>query len=212
MIKQKYRVLVLAPHTDDGEFGCGGTLAKFLQEGMEVYYVAFSSCEASLPRGAAKDTLIIELKNAANSLGIKKENLVIFDYPVRKFPSHRQAILEDLVKLNREIKPDIVFLPSTYDTHQDHNTISDEGFRAFKKCTILGYELPWNNLTFTTSSFMFLTEEHIQSKIKAIKCYKSQYGRQYSTEDSIRSHAVMRGTQIGFQFAESFEVIRLIMK
>src|SRR5581483_8652265 len=35
------RVLVLAPHTDDGEFGCGGTMARLVEAGAEVRYVAF---------------------------------------------------------------------------------------------------------------------------------------------------------------------------
>ena len=39
------RILVLAPHTDDGEFGCGGSIARFASEGNEVHYVAFSAAE-----------------------------------------------------------------------------------------------------------------------------------------------------------------------
>lgn len=38
-------VLVLAPHTDDGEFGCGGSIAKFVRQGARVVYVAFSAAE-----------------------------------------------------------------------------------------------------------------------------------------------------------------------
>ena len=37
------RVLVLAPHTDDGELGCGGTISRMVEEGREVYYAAFST-------------------------------------------------------------------------------------------------------------------------------------------------------------------------
>ena len=44
-------VLILAPHTDDGELGCGGTIAKLIEEGSEVYYAAFSVCETSVPEG-----------------------------------------------------------------------------------------------------------------------------------------------------------------
>ncbi len=39
------RILVLAPHTDDGEFGCGGSIAKFIEAGKEVFYAAFSTAE-----------------------------------------------------------------------------------------------------------------------------------------------------------------------
>ena len=42
MIETWKRVLVLAPHTDDGEFGCGGTMARLVEAGVEVHYQAFS--------------------------------------------------------------------------------------------------------------------------------------------------------------------------
>lgn len=53
------KILVLSPHPDDGELGAGGTIARFLEENREVYYIAFSSCEKSIPTELAKDTLII---------------------------------------------------------------------------------------------------------------------------------------------------------
>ena len=57
MIDGVKRALVLAPHTDDGEFGCGGTMARLVDEGAEVRYVAFSIATRSLPEGFAPDTL-----------------------------------------------------------------------------------------------------------------------------------------------------------
>ena len=41
------KILILAPHTDDGEFGCGASIAKFIKEDKEVYYAAFSLAEES---------------------------------------------------------------------------------------------------------------------------------------------------------------------
>jgi LmbE family N-acetylglucosaminyl deacetylase len=208
----KKKILVLATHTDDGEFGCGGTIAKLLEAGAEVYYVAFSSCDESLPPDLPKDTLIKELFDATKSLGIPDSNVRVLNYPVRKFTSFRQDILEDMVQLNIEISPDVVFLPSTYDTHQDHNTISNEGFRAFKKRTMLGYELPWNNMSFNTGCFVLLNESHVNSKISAIHWYKSQEGRPYFKANTIRALAITRGTQIGAKFSEAFEVVRLVIE
>ena len=206
------KILILAPHTDDGEFGCGGTIAKFISQGKDVYYVAFSSCEQSVPEGMPKDILSKEVKEATKVLGIKPKNLILLNYEVRKFPELRQSILEDMVKLNNQIKPDLVLLPSPNDTHQDHSTISIEGFRAFKKTTILGYEVPWNNLSFTTNLFSIIDEKQIIKKINALKCYRSQNFRTYANEEFIRSLAITRGTQIGGKYAECFEVIRAIIK
>jgi len=75
----------------------------------------------------------------------------------------------------------------------------------------LGYEIPWNNITFHTQSFIKLEERHIIKKIEALKAYKSQQGRFYANEEFIRSLAITRGTQISVKYAEAFEVIRWVM-
>jgi len=210
-MKSKKIVLVLAPHTDDGELGCGATIAKYCSEGYEVYYVAFSIATRSLPQGMHPQTLAIEVTNATKVLGLKKENLILFDFDVRRFKEFRQEILEEMIKLKSKINPDIVFVPSPTDIHQDHQVISEEGLRAFKNCSILGYEMPWNNVSFNTRSFLKLEDEHIQKKIDCLLEYKSQAHRTYLNENFIRSLATVRGVQIGCKYAEAFEVIRWIM-
>lgn len=206
------RVLVLAPHTDDGEFGCGGTIAKMIKNGTEVYYAAFSACEQSVLPQFPKDILITEVKKATQKLGIKKENLILFKYDVRTFNFHRQEILDDIIKLRDTLKPDAVFMPSVNDIHQDHATISNEAIRAFKFNSIFCYELIWNNFNFETTCFNYLDESHIESKVEALKEYKSQQHRSYANEEFIRSLARTRGVQIGTKYAEVFEVVRLIHK
>jgi len=212
MIKNFKRVFVLAPHTDDGELGAGGTISKLIDNGAEVYYFAFSTAEESVPEGFASDILKTEVLNATSKIGIKKENVIIYNYQVRKLNYVRQEILENLIKHKREIKPDLVLMPSLHDIHQDHSTIAQEGLRAFKTCTILGYELIWNNLTFNTTSFVKLEERYIKCKCNALKEYKSQEGRDYMSEEFIFSLARTRGVQIGTKYAESFEVIRWIIE
>jgi LmbE family N-acetylglucosaminyl deacetylase len=206
-----HRVLILAPHTDDGEFGCGGSISKWIDENKDVYYIAFSSAGKSVPRGRPKDILKKEIREATKVLGMMKENLILLNYPVREFPEYRQDILEDMIKLGKKLKPELVLLPSTQDTHQDHQTVSQEGFRAFKKISIIGYEMPYNNLNFSTNLFVTLEEEHIDRKIAALKCYKSQLNRTYANDDFVRGLAKVRGTQIGVGYAEVFEVIRWVI-
>jgi N-acetylglucosamine malate deacetylase 1 len=206
------RILILAPHTDDGEFGCGASIARFMAEGHDVHYVAFSAAEKSVPAGMPTDTLRKEVVCATGVLGIASKNLRVLDFEVRTFPAFRQEILEVMVRLNAELDPSMVFLPSSNDTHQDHQTVSAEGFRAFKKTSIFGYELPWNNLTFTSSAFIVVEESHLEQKIKALACYASQSDRTYATGDFVRSIAKVRGTQIGAAYAEAFEAIRLVRR
>src|SRR5207245_1676282 len=113
------RVLVLAPHTDDGEFGCGGTMARLVEEGADVRYVAFSIATRSLPEGFPPDTLSREVREATTELGITAENLTVHDFDVRTFPDHRQEILELLIEIWNDWQPDAVFQPSLHDVHQD---------------------------------------------------------------------------------------------
>jgi LmbE family N-acetylglucosaminyl deacetylase len=212
LINDPKKILILAPHTDDGELGCGGTIAHFISMGSQVFYVAFASKPViTHPPEFPEDVLEKEVKKATHVLGLQQENLMLYDFRIRYFSSQRQEILEEMVKLNKQINPDLVFMPSTNDTHQDHQIVSSEGLRAFKKTSILGYELPWNNFTFSNHCFVSLDEKCIKRKIDALNCYDSQKDRDYLHEDFIRGLAITRGTQIGRQYAEAFEVIRLIL-
>ncbi|MBL7778727.1 MAG: PIG-L family deacetylase [Chitinophagales bacterium] len=202
-------ILVLAPHTDDGELGAGATINRLVDEGATVHYVAFSICAQSLPAGLAPDTLAHECSAATQILGIKKENLTLLDYDVRYFPENRQPILEDLVKLNKKIQPDLVLLPNSQDIHQDHQTIHQESVRAFKNTTIWGYELPWNNTSFSGNTFVTVSEQQLHTKIEALTKYYSQSHRSYMNADFIRGLAMVRGIQAGSLYAEAFEFIRM---
>jgi len=204
------KILIVSPHTDDGELGCGGSIARFIDEGDEVTYIALSCCEKSVPPEYPKDILSREVKAATKILGISDP--VLFSFEVREFPKLRQEILDALIRIRNKIQPDIVFTPSRYDTHQDHKITAEETIRAFKKCTILGYEQPWNNITFNTLAFIPLTDDHIQKKINALSCYETQKDRAYLNPDFIKGLALTRGTQIEEKYAEAFEVIKWVIR
>jgi len=206
------KILILAPHTDDGEIGCGGSIAKFIENGADVFYVAFSIARTSaVQNGFPENILEIEVKEAMKVFGIPESNLILYDFPVRRFPEFRQDILEKLIILRKEIKPDLIFVPSLNDIHQDHQVIASEGLRAFKRHSILGYEEPWNNIIFESRSFITLEKRHVEKKIAALQCYKSQMHRDYLTEESIWGISKLRGTQLEGGFAEAFEVLRWIV-
>ena len=205
------KVLVLAPHTDDGELGAGGTVARLIEEGAEVYWAVFSTCEESVPEGYPRDVLQTEFLRAMDRFSIPRERISLFHYPIRYFPAHRQEILEDLVRLNRSISPSLVFAPSLHDVHQDHHTVAEEAVRAFKKTCLLGYEEPWNDLSFDNQVFISLEERHLDVKTAAMACYESQKFRPYAGEDYLKGLARCRGVQIGRPYAEAFETVRWIL-
>jgi len=204
------RALVLAPHTDDGEFGCGGTMARLVEEGAAVRYVAFSIATRSLPEGFPPDALAREVREATAELGIPAESLTVHDFDVRTFPEHRQEILELLIELWHEWEPDVVFQPSLHDIHQDHQTIATEGLRAFKRTTILGYEIPWNNLDFAYQAYLALEQRHVERKEAALAKYASQQHRRYANPEYVWNLARTHGINVNREYAEVFQVYRLI--
>ena len=204
------RALVLAPHTDDGEFGCGGAMARLVEEGADVRYVAFSIATRSLPEGFPPDTLAREVREATTELGIPAESLTVHDFDVRTFPEHRQEILELLIQLWNDWEPDVVFQPSLHDIHQDHQTIAAEGLRAFKRTTILGYEIPWNNLDFAYQAYVALEQRHVERKEAALARYASQQHRRYANAEYVWNLARTHGINVNREYAEVFQVYRLI--
>lgn len=204
------RALVLGAHTDD-EFGCAGTIARMIEDGVEVHYACFSSCEESVPDGFDRDVLKREVRDAIKVLGIDEERFTLFEYRVRHFPTFRQEILEDLIRLRKAIEPDLVFVPAFSDMHQDHAVMAKEGFRAFKHATLLGYELPMNSISFDHVCFVALEERHVEVKLRHARAYRSQSDRTYLKEPFIRSLAIVRGLQVNAPAAEAFEAIRVNM-
>ncbi len=202
--------MILAPHTDDGELGCGGTIAKLAEEGKEVFYAAFCLHSKALPKSFSSNTLEMECKKATAVLGIPPSRLLLSesDYEVRELPAVRQKILEELLKLNKEIQPEMVLLPAASDIHQDHQVIHQEGMRAFKNTTFAGYELPWNNYSIRTNFFVRISENDLLKKIESLKAYESQSDKSYMNPEFIRSLARVRGVQANSSFAEAFEIYR----
>jgi N-acetylglucosamine malate deacetylase 1 len=188
-------VVVLAPHTDDEALGCGGTIAKLIERGYDVYVYAFSIGLANMN----------EYRNCVRVLGAKDRS---FHFQSREFNFRRQAILDALVGIKQDLEPRMVFTPNSKDVHQDHHTIYEETLRAFKHTTIYGYELPWNSFGFDNSMYSVLSPEHISVKMRALKEYESQERKIYFQEENILSLARVRGMQANTEYAEAFEVIR----
>ena len=204
------KILILSPHPDD-EIGCAGTLSHFEKNGAILHHYFFSLCTQSLEKLELDPNILIkECNRSRKNLNIKDENTGNFDFPVRMFNDYRQEILEELINLRKKILPDIIFVPSKNDIHQDHQVIYREAVRAFKHSTILGYELPWNLFQSQHNLFIKLDFSDLEKKLNIIDIYKSQLSRNYFSKDFFSSLAKVRGVQANTLYAESFEVIRFI--
>jgi LmbE family N-acetylglucosaminyl deacetylase len=211
MFSNNKRILILSPHTDDAELGCGATISRFIEAGMEIFWICFSTAEDSLPEGFPRDALETEFRQVLNFLNIGEESSLILNYEVRKLSEVRQDVLEILVRIRSSFKPDVVIGPSLSDFHQDHQVVANEMIRAFKSsASIISYELPWNHVDFKTQLFSKIDSTNLAKKVEMLSFYKTQLvaKRQYFNKEFITGLARVRGTQVNHPYAESFEVIR----
>lgn len=205
-------VFFLNPHADDSEISSGGTIVNLIRSGSRVYYICFSIPIHPEEDKCRETEVLKEIRNAVSRLGIKKENLIFLNFPIRRFNEKRQEILDELIKLKKKFKPDLVFCHSSSDVHQDHKIIHEETLRAFKDCSILGYESHWNQLLGQDNRiFAPVSEEVFRIKLKALKEYKTQKNRGFFSEEIHRSIMTYHGFQIKEKYAECFECIRLVL-
>ena len=210
MIEALRKALVLAPHTDDGELGCGGTMARLVEAGCEVRYSRVLDRYPLAPAGVRAGHARARGAGGDGELGIPEACLTVHDFDVRTFPQNRQEILELLVAIWEDWRPDVVFQPSHHDVHQDHQTIAQEGLRAFKRTTILGYEVPWNNFDFSYGAYVSLEKRHLERKVAALARYASQQHRRYADPEYVWNLARVHGVNVNREYAECFQVYRIV--
>jgi LmbE family N-acetylglucosaminyl deacetylase len=198
------RVLFLGAHPDD-EMACSGLLVKMARDGAVIDAITFSDCSDLIPDGFAPADLVAEWRQAMDFLGVRDR--LLMSIPNRNFPAHRQAVLALLDEYRDGY--DLVLCPATFDVHQDHATVAAEAVRAFKHTTLLGYELPMNEVKVTMlTGFIHLDPDIVEAKVAHTAIYRSQARRAYMHETYIRGLVAVRGVQAGCAAAEAYEVIR----
>lgn len=198
---------MLAPHPDD-ELACAGTLIRMARAGVTVKIVYLSHCGESLPVNWDFNTRALEASAACEKMGIRGHE--VWSYRVRQFEADRQQLLQRLINLKNAMEPELVLIPSMSDMHQDHQTTHREALRAFKDTSIFGYEMAQNQIVTGNTAFVLLTSWLLDTKIEAMSLYKSQINKKYLQADFLTGLARVRGLQAGWEFAEAFEVIRLL--
>ena len=199
-------VLVIAPHLDDVELGMGGSLSRISRSDPKaIHYIGFS-----LPPNVEEHKYMEEFWESNKFFNIHKDNYILRRYDPRDLFSSRLDILQLMYDVNKEISPDIVFIPNSNDIHQSHKCVYEEAVRVFKNTTILGYELPWNSIKFNMDVFISLDESDLAVKQEAINALKTQLDRSFFSNDILSSLANVRGKQINKEYAECFELIRMV--
>ncbi len=196
------KVLIVSPHPDDGIIGCGGTIARFLEEGKDIKYLVISW----QGQGFNEE----EIKDAICELGIKEDNLIILDYEVRKFSEVSGKIRDELINIREQYKPDLVLVHNSNDIHQDHEVCSREAFRVFREGTVLGYMLPWNLRKLEVDMLYSLEEKHVEKKITAMNKLETQKFRFYYDPATMRSLVKTMGLFRRKKYAEAFEILSMV--
>ncbi|WP_271399260.1 PIG-L deacetylase family protein [Salinicoccus roseus] len=213
-------ILVFAPHNDDEVLGVGGTIAKYVNEGHDVYV-----CEVTSGFNTDRVNLIVdEAKKAHKILGVKEAfflNLPVIE--LRHTPT--EEINKKILNIVQKVKPEIVFLPHKGDMNFDHAEVTYAAMVALRPSNvpnlkeILAYETlsetEWNTPTIDNIFIpnVYIDISHtVQKKVEAMSCYESQlkdYPHPRSL-DGIIALSKYRGSTICVENAESFMMIRAI--
>lgn len=225
----KKNILIVAPHADDEILGCGGTMAKFIDEGNNVYVAIMTNAHVGDPEIFSKEgieNVRIEAKNANSFLGVKQ--IYFFDFPAPKldnFPSYK--IANEIKNLLDTLQIDTLFIPHRGDIHKDHRIIFESALVAGRPVgnytvkKIYAYETlsetewaaPFGDDAFIPNFFVELSEKYVEAKSTAMKFYKSQLRNFPSTRsiETIQSLGKFRGSTINRNTAEAFMIIRDIV-
>ncbi len=222
------KVLVVAAHPDDEVLGCGGTIARFANEGSQVTIVLMGEGPQSRhdnKESGAQSKDVKEVRSfserAAEAMGVKDVRSLSF--PDNAFDS---VPLLDLVKaiekVKEEIRPSVVFTHSAADLNIDHvltnkavltacRSMEDEsvkGIYAFEIASSTEWNVPYS---FSPTMYVDI-HKTIDQKINALQCYETEI-RQFPhprSEKNLRAMATVRGATAGFHCAEAFEVLRVL--
>ena len=197
-------VLFLGAHPDDIELGCGALLHQMVKQ-TEVLCVTLSDNQKNPDLKNIKQ----EHYEAMAVLGVPDEKIVFGPFTTRVFPDSRQEILEYFLKLRREFGPDLIFVHSKQDIHQDHLTMTDEALRAFRGITVLGFDVVRSSYGFFPHFLVEVTEEDVNKKIESLACYETYRDRYYFNSELTRSIMVRHGALAERPFAEGFDILRI---
>lgn len=208
---QVRKALILSPHTDDAFIGAGGLVHKLANQGCELFYHAFTTCDDTLKGTEFQQGEIArEDREAAKILGVS--NITHHDFTNKKLYKDRQEILDIIYKYRNDKELDLVIAPYEGDFHQDHMTVAKEALRASTRhrVTVIQYPVIGTSKDFNPNLIVPLTQEDVDAKMKAISCYKTQFKLRNSWFDTSTFTAELRtnGVYINTEYAEAFVQVK----
>jgi LmbE family N-acetylglucosaminyl deacetylase len=198
------KLLFLGAHPDDIELGCGALLSNLSQR-ADILCVTLSDNQ----KNPALTKLVDEHYRSMAILGIERDRILMGPFETRNFPRDRQEILEFLFDLHRKHQPDIVFVHTEADIHQDHSVTTVEALRL-RGTTVLGFDVLRSSYGFFPKFLVEVTEEDVEKKVKCLLEYETYCDKYYFSADVIRSTLIRHGALAERPFAEGFDILRVI--
>ncbi|NCP87012.1 MAG: hypothetical protein CO094_11380 [Anaerolineae bacterium CG_4_9_14_3_um_filter_57_17] len=198
------RVLFIGAHPDDIELGCGALIHQIAPQ-TDLLCVTLSDNR----KNPALQNVAEEHLRSMAVLGVPREKVVLGPFTTRIFPDSRQEILEYFLNLRRDFNPDLIFVHSKQDVHQDHNVATDESLRAFRGITVLGFDVVRSSYGFFPHFLAEVSEADVNAKIQALSQYETYSDKYYFNRDLTRSIMVRHGALAERPFAEGFDILRI---
>jgi LmbE family N-acetylglucosaminyl deacetylase len=199
------RILFVGAHPDDIELGCGALIAQIVSK-TDLLCVTLSDNQKNP-----------DLKNVVNEhyrsmaeLGVSPKQIIVGQFETRRFPHARQEILEYLLQIKRNYQPDIAFVHSRADVHQDHNTLTEEALRAFRGMTVLGFDVIRSSYGFFPNFLVEVSQAEVERKIAALAQYETYRDRYYFNAEITRSTLIRNGAIAERPYAEGFDILRIV--
>jgi LmbE family N-acetylglucosaminyl deacetylase len=224
---QPVRVLVVAAHPDDPEFGCGGTAAKWAQDGKEVYYLVCTRGHKGSSEPEMTSERLVEIREreqraAAEEIGAKEVNFLPFiDGELTPNLEFRKAITREIRRVRPQIvlthDPTVVY-SNSYINHPDHRAVGTAtldsvfptardrlNFPEQEREGLLAYKVKevylWGSAT--PNEWVDISPT-IDRKIAAIRRHESQVGQREELAERIRERAQKIGESQNLPYAEAF--------
>ncbi|AWK52285.1 hypothetical protein DIC82_15335 [Clostridium beijerinckii] len=204
------KILFVGPHPDDIDLGCGICMHDHYLKNDKIKTIVLTNGEKGSE--SVFSDRVIEECNSFEILAPESQNIFL-GFPDTMLFYHRNEIIFEIRKIVMDNIPDIVYIPSNHDFHQDHVVTYECAMAVFNNLKIrkiICYETPSTMLTFTPNYFKVCDSDKFGIKMKAIRCHVSQADKLYIAYETIYSIAKMRAVQGRYYegVAEAFEMIR----
>ena len=230
------KLLIIAPHADDEILGCYGLIKKMKEQGIEVYIqiLTMGAYDRLDDKHVTKEEWRTEFESVCKELDIDGHDIMLYEDEIKHIDEiPKSKVIEYIEKKSPlslfEIKPYIVAIPTIFSSHQDHIATYQSAMAALRVHSsaqyvtpelIISYESPeyhyWSEHTefgrFTPNMHLPMTSKQVDEKVDVLYKYQSQIKTGKRDASRIRALAIMRGSEIGEEYAESFHIHRSIMR